>query len=58
MAELMMYDLSLLRVRLSVRRHGLRFVRALHAYEYAHTAGAGGVDDAWHRLLVVARWEG
>jgi hypothetical protein len=30
-------------------------VRPLHACDCAQTAGAGWVDDAWHRLIVFAR---
>lgn len=55
-------DPALLGVWLAVRRDGVLSVGPLHACDCdcdcAHTAGAGRVDDAWHRLLVVADWVG
>jgi hypothetical protein len=44
-------DFLPLGMRLSVRGDRFGIVRPLHACDCAHTAGAGRVDDAGHRLL-------
>jgi hypothetical protein len=54
--QLVRYEPLLLGMWPSVRRHRVRRVRALHAGDCAHTAGAGRVDDAWHRPGEVAEW--
>jgi hypothetical protein len=50
-----MYDFLLLGMWSSIRRNAVRIVRPLHACDCAHAAVAEGrVDNAWHKLLVVA----
>jgi hypothetical protein len=49
-------DLLLLGMWTSVRRHSFGSVRSLHACDCAHTTGAGRVNNAWHRPVVIAMW--